>query len=110
MESFSDSESDKERFSAAISVAQTLIDLHAFDDALEWLERALFFEVKLGRPEVKVRSLLFRWFSEYSQVSSSCKPGCSCSRRKLVEKVQTEVRLVRNMIPSTLRSQTIVYR
>ncbi|KAK6051015.1 tetratricopeptide repeat protein, partial [Cooperia oncophora] len=55
--------SDKEKFSAAISVAQTLMDLEDFDEALEWFEKALCFEKKLGRSEIKLcetRALIFK--------------------------------------------------
>uniref|UniRef100_A0A7I4XYK0 Tonsoku-like protein n=2 Tax=Haemonchus contortus TaxID=6289 RepID=A0A7I4XYK0_HAECO len=60
---FQDSVTDKEKFNAAISVAQTFMDLEDPDDALEWFEKALLFEKKLGRSEIKLcetRALIFK--------------------------------------------------
>ncbi|VDL65445.1 unnamed protein product [Nippostrongylus brasiliensis] len=57
-----ESVSDKEQFSAAISIAQTLMDLEAFDEALESFEKAFCFEKKLGRSDIKLcqtRVLIF---------------------------------------------------
>ncbi|KHJ87273.1 tetratricopeptide repeat protein, partial [Oesophagostomum dentatum] len=50
---FQESVADKERCSAAVSVAQTFMDLEAFDEALEWFEKVLEFEKKIGRSNTK---------------------------------------------------------
>ncbi|EYB93507.1 hypothetical protein Y032_0181g850 [Ancylostoma ceylanicum] len=51
---FQNSVSDREKCSAAISVAQTLMDLEAFDDAIEWFEKVLEFERTLGKSNTKL--------------------------------------------------------
>ncbi|ETN78309.1 tetratricopeptide repeat protein [Necator americanus] len=46
--------SDKDKCTASISVAQTLMDLLAYDDALEWFEKVLELEKKIGRSNTKL--------------------------------------------------------
>ncbi|RCN29242.1 leucine Rich repeat-containing domain protein [Ancylostoma caninum] len=51
---FQHSVSDREKCSAAISVAQTLMDLESFDDAIEWFEKVLEFERAIGKSDIKL--------------------------------------------------------
>ncbi|CAJ0605826.1 unnamed protein product [Cylicocyclus nassatus] len=51
---FQNSVTDREKCTAAISIAQTFMDLEAFDEAREWFEKVLELETRIGKSDAKL--------------------------------------------------------
>ncbi|VDM54746.1 unnamed protein product [Angiostrongylus costaricensis] len=85
--------SDKEKLSAAVSIAQTFMDMEMFEEALDWFVQVLDLEKKIGKSETKLlqtRVIIFE-------------AKCRC---KSVSKttVQSEFDLLISQIPSERES------